>query len=137
MQPTKPGYYWALWVKAADGTTEAELQVWPKTDWIIVEVWENCTKPRCEADRAEWLAVSVPGYDKTQWLENFKWGNPVPSKLYVEGLEHELAKQQVALDKLAKLGNEPYYGNSIGNQIAIDALGLTARSPSSPAAPAG
>ena len=27
-----------------------------------------------------------------------------------------------ALEKLAKLGNEPHYGNSIGNQIAIDAL---------------
>lgn len=27
-----------------------------------------------------------------------------------------------ALEKLAKLGNEPYYGNSIGNEIALDAL---------------
>ena len=27
-----------------------------------------------------------------------------------------------ALEKLARLGNEPYYGNSLGNQIAIDAL---------------
>lgn len=27
-----------------------------------------------------------------------------------------------ALEKLAKLGNEPHYGNSIGNQIARDAI---------------
>lgn len=27
-----------------------------------------------------------------------------------------------ALDKLARLGNEPHLGNSIGNDIAIDAL---------------
>jgi hypothetical protein len=27
-----------------------------------------------------------------------------------------------ALERLAKLGNEPHYGNSTGNQIAIDAL---------------
>lgn len=27
-----------------------------------------------------------------------------------------------ALEKLAKLGNEPHYGNSIGNQIAREAL---------------
>lgn len=27
-----------------------------------------------------------------------------------------------ALEKLARLGNEPHYGNSIGNQIAIEAL---------------
>lgn len=27
-----------------------------------------------------------------------------------------------ALEKLAKLGNEPYFGNSLGNCIAIDVL---------------
>ena len=30
-----------------------------------------------------------------------------------------------ALEKLAKLGNEPCYGNSIGNQIARDAIAAT------------
>lgn len=29
-----------------------------------------------------------------------------------------------ALERLARLGNEPYYGNSIGNRIAQDALGI-------------
>ena len=28
----------------------------------------------------------------------------------------------LALEKLARLGNEPFYGNSIGNQIAQDAI---------------
>jgi len=27
-----------------------------------------------------------------------------------------------ALEKLARLGNEPHYGNSVGNEIALDAL---------------
>lgn len=31
-------------------------------------------------------------------------------------------KLEQALDKLARLGNEPHYGNSIGNRIAQDAL---------------
>ncbi len=29
-----------------------------------------------------------------------------------------------ALNELARLGNEPYYGNSVGNMIARKALGV-------------
>ena len=40
----------------------------------------------------------------------------------------ELAAQnqqfRLALDKLARLGNEPYLGNSLGNKIAAEALSL-------------
>ncbi len=32
-----------------------------------------------------------------------------------------------ALEKLARLGNEPHYGNSIGNQIARDAISAAMR----------
>ena len=40
---------------------------------------------------------------------------------------------RAALEKLARLGNDPHYGNSIGNQLARDALakvgaGSTAKS---------
>lgn len=37
----------------------------------------------------------------------------------VVGQRDELA---AALEKLARLGNEPHYGNSIGNHIARDVL---------------
>ena len=40
----------------------------------------------------------------------------------------ELAAQnqqlRICLDKLARLGNEPYLGNSLGNKIAAEALSL-------------
>ena len=45
----------------------------------------------------------------------------VEHRLYLK-CKHDLALATEALEKLAKLGNEPHYGNSIGNQIAIDAL---------------
>ena len=45
---------------------------------------------------------------------------------YNERLMQELLQQRdelaAALEKLARLGNEPHQGNSIGNQIARDAL---------------
>lgn len=57
---------------------------------------------------------------------------------YNERVMQELLQQRdelaAALEKLARLGNEPHYGNSIGNQVARDALakvgaGTTARPP--------
>ena len=47
---------------------------------------------------------------------------------YLEKLNNALAviaQKDEALDKLAKLGNGDRYGNSIGNDIAIQALALT------------
>jgi hypothetical protein len=46
-----------------------------------------------------------------------------------ECLENRFAVARVALDKLARLGNEPYFGNSDGNIIAHHALELTAPKP--------
>ena len=49
-------------------------------------------------------------------------------KLLTEQEIMELAAQnqqlRVCLDKLARLGNEPYLGNSLGNKIAAEALSL-------------
>jgi hypothetical protein len=38
------------------------------------------------------------------------------------GLRAEVERLRAALEKLARLGNEPYYGNSEGNMIARAAL---------------
>lgn len=46
--PTKPGYYWAKWRIAADGTHEGD-ELTPSDFWGIVEVNENApgrTLPR-------------------------------------------------------------------------------------------
>ena len=42
--------------------------------------------------------------------------------LAIGGRESREERYRVALEKLAKLGNEPYYGNSEGNVIAREAL---------------
>lgn len=39
-----------------------------------------------------------------------------------ENMEAQLAELRDALDKLARLGNEPNFGNSTGNRIAQAAL---------------
>lgn len=46
-----------------------------------------------------------------------------------ECLENRLAVARAALDKLARLGNEPNYGNSEGNIIAFNALARTLPKP--------
>ena len=71
------GFYWALWLSASPGTTDADEQEWPRENWEVVEVWENFTGPTCEADKSEKWGVSVCGVENTQWLENFNWGSKV------------------------------------------------------------
>ena len=39
-------------------------------------------------------------------------------------LAEQNEKLRAVIDKLARLGNEPYLGNSIGNRIAAEALSL-------------
>jgi hypothetical protein len=76
-QPTKPGFYWALWTSPARDTHEGGDLVFPSPVWDVVEVWENYIGVPCEADAAfgcEKFGVSVPGVRETQWLDNFQWG---------------------------------------------------------------
>ena len=40
-------------------------------------------------------------------------------------LLEKVKRYELALDKLARLGNEPHYGNSVGNVIAKQALAET------------
>lgn len=72
MTPTKPGFYWALWLTAAPGTHEGS-ELTPAQELEIVEVWENFLGEPCEADACEKFGVSVTGVRETQWLENFKF----------------------------------------------------------------
>jgi hypothetical protein len=67
--PSKPGFYWAKWKIADDGTREAD-ELTPSDKWEVVEVWENCN----DAKSPEYLRVSVPGVERGQSLENFYWG---------------------------------------------------------------
>lgn len=41
-----------------------------------------------------------------------------------QALRDERDRLREALEQLARLGNEPYYGNSVGNKIAQKALGI-------------
>jgi hypothetical protein len=72
--PTKPGFYWALWLTAAPNTPEGD-ELTPAQEWEVVEVWENFIGEPCEADRCEKWGVSVTGVSTAQWLKNFQWGD--------------------------------------------------------------
>lgn len=76
MQPTKPGFYWALWTVAEPHTHEGHKLKLPQ-DWEVVEVWENYIGEKCEADElagCEKFMVSVPGVRESQSLDCFIWG---------------------------------------------------------------
>jgi hypothetical protein len=53
--------------------------------------------------------------DHTTWLEKF-----LTAKVKLQ--EQQLTIATTALDKLSRLGNEPHVGNSIGNDMAKEAL---------------
>lgn len=73
--PTKPGFYWAKWKIADEGTPEGDLQT-PSNTWEAVDVFENCIDPEDD----EYLRVHVPGQAMSQSIENFFWG-PGPLKV--------------------------------------------------------
>lgn len=82
--PTKPGFYWAQWVKAEPDTFEGNELTLPE-GWAVVEVWENHIGTPCEADEEhgiEKYLVFVGGVRESQPLRNFQWGPEVkkPSK---------------------------------------------------------
>lgn len=67
--PTKPGFYWAKWRIADDGTVEG-VEMTPQDRWEPVEVFDNNATD-------EPLRVFVCGVQKSQTLKNFVWGNPI------------------------------------------------------------
>lgn len=67
--PTKPGFYWAKWRIADEGTKEGDEQT-PSDRWEVMHVFENCL----DVEDDEYLRVEVPGVERGQSLENFFWG---------------------------------------------------------------
>ncbi len=68
MIPTAPGWYFAKWRIADDGTREGD-EITPSDEIECVEVFENGD----DAEDAEYLRVSVAGVEKSQSVENFFW----------------------------------------------------------------
>lgn len=71
--PGKPGYYWAKWRIAAEGTHEGELMC-PFDTWEIVQVQANDVNWADDPTADEALTVLVPGVRETQWPDCFVWG---------------------------------------------------------------
>lgn len=67
--PKEPGFYWAKWRIADDGTREGD-ELTPSDTWEVVQVVVNCI----DRDDPEHLKVNVPGVERGQCLENFVWG---------------------------------------------------------------
>lgn len=95
--PMKPGYYWAKWRIAADGTHEGE-EMTPSDTWEIVQVNDNNVD---DPEDDEYLSVSVPGVRETQWRDGFFWGpfvaeidqrQPPPTVAARSPYEHREAK---------------------------------------------
>lgn len=83
--PTKPGFYWAKWRIADDGTDDdGEGCGGPHADWEVVEVCENCM----DANDPEYLRVAVTGVARSQSLGNFSWG---PGPLHAPRTVKELS----------------------------------------------
>lgn len=70
--PEKEGYYWAK-LRLADNEDDNSI------DWEVVYVFENISKPWCEADieSGECMMVSVPGLEGGQRIDAFVWGPTV------------------------------------------------------------
>jgi len=76
--PQTPGYYWAKWQIAADGTVEGD-ELTPATNWEIVQVNDNVNgwQDMTDEEEPERLSVSVAGVQQTQWRDCFVWGAKV------------------------------------------------------------
>lgn len=73
-QPSSPGFYWARQIAVDPGTRdESEFEPMPKFE--PVDVFANHDDDAAP-DR---LRVLVPGIEKSQSLDNFEWGAPIPA----------------------------------------------------------
>lgn len=67
--PTKPGFYWAKWKIADEGTRDGD-DLTPSDRWEVVEVVEN----RIDTEHPDYLRVAVAGVEPSQTFGNFFWG---------------------------------------------------------------
>lgn len=72
--PMAPGYYWAKWKIASDGTHNGDELTSAPHHWEIVEVNGNALDWEDNPEELEALSVSVPGVRETQWRDGFVWG---------------------------------------------------------------
>jgi len=68
-KPAHPGFWWAKWKIADEGTREGG-ELTPSDEWEVMHVFSNTL----DNTHPEHLMVFVPGVEKPQSLENFFWG---------------------------------------------------------------
>ena len=103
--------------------TDMEPVLLARIERLTAEFQERIAKLEAEIER-------LTEYAKYMDRENNRAAGKIKrleTSLLISKKKHELAiertaKLEAALDKLARLGNEPHYGNSDGNVIAIAAL---------------
>ena len=71
--PTAPGWYFAKWRIAAEGTRDGD-EITPSDKIECVEVWVN----HMHEDEPDYLRVSVAGVETSQPLDGFFWIGSVP-----------------------------------------------------------
>lgn len=71
--PDQEGYYWAK-LKLADNPDHNSVE------WEVVRVFDNISRPWCEADieGGECQLAHLPGLEQGQPLDAFVWGPAVP-----------------------------------------------------------
>lgn len=67
--PTEPGFYWAKWFLPEDGTADEE-------HFVRTNCWEVVSVVNSYGEDDEDFRVEVPGVERTQSIENFKWAHP-------------------------------------------------------------
>jgi hypothetical protein len=67
--PKKAGFYWAVWLTPSPGTREG-AQLASSDEWEVVYVFENGMSSHDQ----DYLRVLVTGVEKSQSIENFRWG---------------------------------------------------------------
>ena len=71
--PREPGFYWAKWRAAAEGTRNGD-ETLPSDEWVVVEVFENSNDEKED----EHFLVHVCGVEKGQSIMDFFWdGGPL------------------------------------------------------------
>jgi hypothetical protein len=71
--PMEPGFYWAKWRIADEGTRDG-YEVVPSDEWVVVEVFENVS----DENDDEHFLVHVCGVEKGQSIMDFFWdGGPL------------------------------------------------------------
>jgi len=68
--PKEPGFHWAQWRIAEDGTDPDQAELLPSTEWTVVEVFMNTL----DKNNPDHLMAWVVGVAKAQAIENFFWG---------------------------------------------------------------